>query len=582
MTLVKRSLKWLVTGSLAKLTSLSAFLIAVPLVLSFLLASLGLPVMGFGWLNPEEAPPPVLAKPSGAKVTFADTPAAAVMNETFNQLDRQWKPTSTVVTAAGLPYALSCVVPAPALSESKSYAVDGVEAQVTFAAWPAGLGGEMYSRFVNDVPTCKPSESYVYTYGVTGIGIEASHSDVSWSVNNIDTVFFRRGDLLVFVATADGQDAEGKAMAIDQVLNSTLTDGVCPDQTLGVDAQVRNAFFSAKRFTGLVRRTKVEAEKLPRPNLPPALKTKGVEKLKGKGKAIPVTPVTLPSDDYAYPLWPELPTPVTISTVPTLPAKQKLQDFEGQRIPDPIGPGCGWAFLSTLEAAYDEEAVAAKNKVILRAAQEALDADGPRWQKETLRYWDQYHSYLASIANYESYRSEVRAVGAAWELIRQAWDAYYTAYANWQVKEAERLQFIADQKQAGLVFQTEKDECKVYPQQYADYEAERRQWKIVDYPQYQADNDQWKQDMADYNANYDALYAQYRADLKTWREGGRVGEKPQPPMPPKEPQPPIEPQPPALSHPCPPVRPAILDQEPPNPGPAPKPPPDPRPVGERD
>ena len=538
------------------------------------LAALGFPVAGVNLFDSEELAPE--AKPAAqiTRADFTNTPAGEVFRGTFKDLDKVWNPSPIEVDAAGLPHPLDCVQPAPTLSNSKAYEADGKDAQVTLAAYPAGLGGEMFKRLKEDVSNCKPSTTSTYVYDVSGVGVEAATIQVNWAGNAVETTLFRRGDVVAFVATDAGVDSAGRASVVDGALTRLMTPEVCLNQSAGAEDQLRNALFAGKNFKGKGEKYPLTTEKLPLPKLTQEQKYDGVEQVKLGAPKLSTPSVTLPNADYPYPLWPELPSPRTVPDLPSVPKAQKLKSDARIRVPDLQGPGCGWAFLTTVQPSYDAAAVEANNEKLIDSAQTLLDNDGKRWQRQVRKYWTAYHNYVVAINDYRSYASEVQTVAAAWQEIHEDWSQYYTDYANWEIYEDGRLQFLADQKQARTDWAEAKQYCKDYPALVEQYNTDHAKWE-QDYAKWQQDHAQWEQD-----------YRQWEKDMREYRKLKNDDDpsndipKPEKPV---EPQAPTEPQPPTPpAGGCPAPKPAILEQKAPEQKPAPKPPADPRPVGERD
>ena len=557
----------------SKTMGIVGFILVFPLTVGIGLSLLGLPVMGFGWVNGSDDKASAAEAAPITVVDFTKTPAAGVMRATLNDLDKTWSASSTEVLSAGLPHPLGCIEPGPTLSNSKAYNASGQEAQVTLAAYPAGVGAEMFKRVKDQVASCKPSGTSIYTYARDGVGVESATTDASWSGNNIETTYFRRGDLIVFVATDKGRDSLARAKVVDDVVQKHLTPEICVDQQQGINAQFRNALFAGDKFTGLQKTNKLTSEKVEVPRRTEEQFQTNVPIVEVPSPDLKVKAVERPSDDFAYPLWPLLPKEVAVPTVPAAPADQKLEGEARVRIADPNGPGCGWAFLTTVEASFDKKAVEARNATIMRTTQEALDADGPRWQKEIQAYWSAYEAYLKAVEEYKTYADRVNEVRAAWDVIHAAWAKYYTDYANWEAYQAERQDFIDRQAAAKKTWEDQTAACAALPGRISKYNTDIERYRTVTYPKYESD-------LAAFNANRPALQAKYEEDLAAWRAADPEtrGPQPTPPTPPKEP---AEPQRPTLNHPCPPNKPGIIDEKVPESKTAPAKPADPRPADQR-
>lgn len=455
-----------------KLLSSLAALSLIPTIL-VCLSLIGLPIAAMGFLHPEEKAPEKVEKVIPV-VDFRKTPAASVISATFKELerDKRFKANSTEVSSAGFPHPFSCVTPTAPLSQSKGYKVRGDDAQVTIAAYPAGLGHEVFERLMKKVTECKPSTTYMTTADSDGVGVEGGFASVAWSENRVEVTLFRRGDLIAFVATDANKDSKGKAKIVDGVLERRLSKEVCPDPKGTEDAVTRNAFYAAKDFTGKREVYRLTTEPLELPTLTPELQAEGVKAVEIPGENYNIERVERPSDDFAYPLWPPLPKEPKFPKYPEAPKPQKLKSKTWVRVEDPIGPGCGWAFLTTVEPTYDAERIEAQNAARIDAAQAKLDADGPRWQADVISYWVAYQNYLDRIEAYEAYALKVKRVAKAWDKIHEAWRDYYTAYENWRLRDNARKAFIAQKKAAKQGYRDQIARCEYVSERLPEAQGE--------------------------------------------------------------------------------------------------------------
>jgi hypothetical protein len=263
---------------------------------------------------------------------------------------------------------------------------------------------------------------------------------------------------VVFVASDLTADSAAYAEKVDAVLKNQLTSNVCVDQESGLSDRYRNAFYADEKFRGLLKDKLLFTEK----KRPPAIPDSMIDEVKPTelpAKNYNVKRVTLPSDDYPYPLWPELPKPRPYPDYPKVPEKQKLSSTVEIRIPDPKGPGCGWAFLETVSPSYDKKKIDGRNTSLINYAQKVLDADGPRWQKDVLQYWEDYAKYQRQVKRYGPYRREVKLVAEAWDEIHEQWKDYYTDHANWEIYMEDREDLIAAKKSARQSYQSALARC---------------------------------------------------------------------------------------------------------------------------
>lgn len=582
--------------------------IAIPVAITLLMGLMGLPIKGLEFLRPDEVQSGVKNEASVTYASFNKTPAYGVMSNLFEDLDSQWKENSVLSRSAGLPHPFNCVQPSATLTGSKGY--DGkVDSQITFAAYPAGVGGYAFDALVDDVKKCKPNGTSVWL-DKKKLGTQAYSADVSWGRNRTEVTFWRRGDVIVFAATDADENSFKVAKAVDKSLVKALGNYCLDKESLSRDVK-RNAFFAGDKFQGLSEIEKLTTEKVEKPTLTEEQLASGVKEtvIPAEDKKVekvdieaaerlvqPNPRLNLPESDYA--LWPKLPEPAAFPRMPKIPEPQKLSSEVTLRIDDTDGPGCGWKFLSTVKPDFDEELVSAANDKIVSDAQSLLDSDGLRWRSDILTYWTLYSEYLKEIPEYEKYRTKVEIIFKEWDKIHKRWKQYYSEYEKWYDRDQARLKFIADQERARELYEERRLACVELPSLIENWREDYRHWQTVLIPQ-------WNTDMARYEEDYPRLYAQYQARLKNWNEvlipqyeekyaiwiiehrrwvnGGKIGieppepKKPKKPSPPKAPAKPVAPAKPSLNHSCPPPVDPIMVQKVPAKETPPTPPADLRP-----
>ena len=555
-------------------------LAVVPIVICMILSLANVPVLGFDWVHPsKEAKKKELI--AVETIDFKSTPAQSVSDRFYAALDAKWAPTGVKIESSGLPQPFDCVTPSPTLSTSRFYNNSQSEFQVSFAAYPAGLAGKQLQNIVDNVEKCKNSNTTLSNKTtLTGLNTDAGAYSASWPAGSVGLFYFRLGDVIVFLTTPYGFDGVPQLKMLKTILEEFLTDDVCPVRHYEADVYRRNAFYAPKDFTGLLQPKTLTTEKVSVPTLPQELKDAGVSETSLPASEIKLKEVKLPVANGNHPMWPNLPKFVPKPKLPDLPREQKLSNVAMLRIDDPVGPGCGWAFLGNVKPNFNKIAVDENNKRNVESAQKYLDGDGSRWQNDVIQYWVQYKKYLNTIVAYEEYREKVRTVAEAWAVINAQWESYYSEYAKWKERDAARLTFISNQEAAQAKYDTEAQECANYPAQVAAWRTEYHA-AVISHDDWRIKHDQWEKDMQNFNANYPAMKAQYDAAMTAWYNSGQVGPQPVQPAPPIEPVEPTIPSKPMLNHPCPPTRPTILDQAPPRAEKPPRPPADPRPVSAR-
>jgi hypothetical protein len=233
---------------------------------------------------------------------------------------------------------------------------------------------------------------------------------------------------------------------------------------------------------------------------------------------------------------------VATPDVPVIPTLPPSATSVPSRAPDPIGPGCGWAFTGQVPPAYDEvQQVALARGLEDQARARLLQAQG-QWQSETLTFWQQVPTYAAQLREFLAYAAAVRDVALSWDSITGQRDAYDLAVQQYNDALALQQQFITQQQQAQAAYNAALTACANAPV-------------------------------------YTPLPAPtYTPPTQTPAPTGSSGPNPTATSTPTSvsPGPTSTPSPPQPIG-CPPARPVILDQPLPTLPPLPTPPPDPRP-----
>src|SRR5699024_6224045 len=80
-----------------------------------------------------------------------------------------------------------------------------------------------------------------------------------------------------------------------------------------------------------------------------------------------------------HPVWPQLPAPVTAPTPPVHPGDAVTSATYPERIADPGGPGCGWAFTGSSAPLFDSVLAEQAADVAHTEALDELTSDAQRW-----------------------------------------------------------------------------------------------------------------------------------------------------------------------------------------------------------
>ncbi len=452
----RRTRRWARTPLVLALPAASA-LAALVCVLGLVL--LGVPVLGLAG-GPDErreqadaAPPP-----TGEPARAVGTPARAVLVATFAEVPRAWSTRGALLEAASVPHPLSCVRLTPAASASRGYEVDGASVQLTLAAYGAGLGAEALGRMTDEADGCAPGGLRVSGTDLADLGSAAVRLRVSGPGTDYTIVAWRRGDVVAFAAGTEADVVQATATRVDEVLAGHLA-GPCLDQEPTREDALRNAGYAGAAFTGRTEKVELRTARVPLPELPVEYLAAGVEAT-SLDEALPeLAEVTVP-DPPEHPHALALPQPRTRPAPPAPVVAQVTEMAAPRRVPDPTGPGCGWAFTRTAEPRYSAPEAAAANRAAEARTREALEADGARWRADVLAYWVAVHEYRREAAAWQAYASEVARVAASWAEVERQWAEYETAAAAWAVAQAERERLMSAQASAREQYAAELAQCE--------------------------------------------------------------------------------------------------------------------------
>ena len=426
----------------------------------------GVPLLGRG--PSEVAPPPPAASPRPA-VAITQTPAQQSFSALLNQAPNSaWQPIGEISWISGTPYDQSCGRPSqlgPAIAGSRVYQAVGGQVMVSVMAYSAGLGAGAFQDWQHQLSTC----AGVSTYSVPGPTSDSSSPSaptdalIAWGANvkgaATASLMWRRGDILAWISAPESLKSSlgTKSLQFDQLLLSAVS-GSCASVDSTLADAARSPWLAPKDFTGLIKQVPVAVSHAPWPTLPPG------------STPVPHTYVPSPAPSISYPsrpadpVWPlDLPTPVPTPDLPITPTLPPSATSVPSRAPDPIGPGCGWAFTGQVPPRYDEVQQVALARGLADQARAALLQAQAQWQSNTLSYWQQVPTYATQLQDFLAYAAAVRDVALAWDSISAQRDLYDKAVTEYNDALAAQQQFIAAQQQAQAAYDAALTACANAP-----------------------------------------------------------------------------------------------------------------------
>lgn len=443
---------------------LGVLVVAVVLTLAIIGVA---PWLSFAVPGEEQAdgPAPAAATSSGPALAGASAAEQVVRRVADVQPEqlKEWRRLgSSAVTTSS--FGLGCdpvgdIAPAIARTVNWYDEKSGRSLAVQVAAYPAG-GGSVALQAADAVAS-DPSCSGVYTStGLSELGVDATELTSSRTVAQL----WRRGDVVVTASarTSDGPEDPGSheqaLRELDRVLADALV-GVCANPE-GESSRARSPYLDRANYHGRQVTEKVERGDMDVPSpTPPS----GAQK------------VPVPAPDLPIPAVPERPaTPQPLPTegpvalpeyqyapaAPDAPTRPPMETTAPKRIPDPVGPGCGWDFTGQQPPHFDQEKADAELQRAVDRARGDLRRQWRAWPGEQADYFGEYAAYRAAVEDYEVYAAEVSEVASAWNVIWGARNRYYAALDSWRGQQQARRTFFDRQEAARQRYRQAVRDCE--------------------------------------------------------------------------------------------------------------------------
>lgn len=248
----------------------------------------------------------------------------------------------------------------------------------------------------------------------------------------------RRGDIVVSVETT--RASANIQTVIDAVDANT---GQCADPTRTPDQSGRNPF--SDKFVGYVTTVAVEFDGTT-PRQAPAKEPRIVE--------VPDTP-EFPHAPEALPAMPEPPQAVEGIAMPRL-----TRTFEA-RVPDPIGPGCGWKFTGTRAPITDDDALRRTIEQRSEQLQQDMATEVDAYNSRLPGYDQQAAAFDKLNPAWEQWADEVEVIARRWQHQADRWSVYQQQLAEYNTAKDDYDKFVADQQAAQTQYDQQMQQCMV-------------------------------------------------------------------------------------------------------------------------
>ena len=427
----------------------------------------GVPLLGRG---PADVAPPTETLPPRTVVAVTQTPAHQSFTTLLNASpNSSWQPVGEISWTAGTPYDELCgrpKGPGPAVAGSRAYQAVGGQVMVTVMAYSAGLGAGAFQDWQQKLSSCAGASSYsVPGPSRTGATNATPSTDalVVWGTNvrgaPTESLMWRRGDILSWVNAPRTMNSSlgTKALQLDELLLASVAGSCASVDSVLADA-ARSPWLAASDFTGLINQVPVSVPKAPWPTLPP-----GATPVPQNYVPAPVPSISLPTRP-ADPVWPnDLPTPVATPDALVQPTLPPTATSVPSRAPDPIGPGCGWAFTGQVPPRYDQVQQVALAQGLADEARATLQQGQEAWQANTLAYLQAVPDFAKQLQAFLVYAAAVRDVALAWDSISAQREAYDLAVREYNDALAAQQLFLSDQQQAQAAYDAALTACANAP-----------------------------------------------------------------------------------------------------------------------
>jgi len=403
-------------------------------------------------------------------VAVTQTPAHQSFTTLLNASpNSSWQPVGEISWTAGTPYDESCgrpTGPGPAVAGSRAYQAVGGQVMVTVMAYSAGLGAGAFQDWQQKLTSCGGASSYSVPGPSRTDSTNATASTdalVVWGTNvrgaPTASLMWRRGDILSWVNAPRTMSSSlgTKSLQFDELLLASVAGSCASVDSVLADA-ARSPWLAADDFTGLINQVPVSVPKAPWPTLPP-----GATPVPQNYVPAPVPSISFPTRP-ADPVWPnDVPTPVSTPDALVQPTLPPTATSVPSRAPDPIGPGCGWAFTGQVPPRYDQVQQVALAQGLADEARASLQQGQEGWQASTLAYWQAVPDYAKQLQAFLVYAAAVRDVALAWDSISAQREAYDLAVREYNDALAAQQLFITDQQQAQAAYDAALTACANAP-----------------------------------------------------------------------------------------------------------------------
>ena len=299
--------------------------------------------------------------------------------------------------------------------------------------WPTGYGAAAIEAIVKRAEGCVARGEQITVERRKVAGFPAVLVSVASGADTIHTLRWSVGDITLSLT---GEDIPLNEAALRRWTRraAALLKPICTDLKPSVEDARRSPWHDPDKYRGLVDHVTVGAD-LPQiiEEMPPHRpELRGLEQ------------VQRPDPPDGVPYWPEsLPAKVAFPERPVRPKEPATKRRVVFPVPDPTGPGCGWAFTASPAPQFTQTESDAQREGRVAATTQRLNDELAQWAAQEAQWRGAMVGYDTAALAYRDYARDVRAVTKAWDAIRDDWSRYYALVSQRQQAIAEREQWLA-------------------------------------------------------------------------------------------------------------------------------------------
>lgn len=299
--------------------------------------------------------------------------------------------------------------------------------------WPTGFGAAAIDAIAKRGEACAARGEQVTVDRRKVAGYPAVLVSVASGSDTIHTLRWSVGDITLSLTGTNIPLDDGAIKRWTRRAAAVLQP-ICADLEPSVNDAMRSPWRNPEKYRGLRDRVTVEAD------LPQITEELPADRAKLRG----IKQVQRPDPPDGVPYWPEsLPDKVAFPEQPVRPKEPATKRRVTFPVPDPTGPGCGWAFTASPTPQFSQAESETQREERMAATTQKLNEELAQWAAAESQWRSAFPEYYTQALAYRDYAKDVAVVSKAWDAIRADWNRYNALVAQRQAAIAERAQWLA-------------------------------------------------------------------------------------------------------------------------------------------